>query len=282
MVPMLMTALAVALAFVGAEMTATWLLARRLRNFGVVDVVWSLGFTPLALGALACGELVAGGPAPWERRAVLAAMATAWSLRLGIHLWIRVKAHHPAEDVRYARLRAEWGNRADRRMLGFYLLQGVLQVVLALPFLWVGLSRSPAGAWLGLGPWEVLGLVLWLVGIVGEGIADRQLARFRADPANRGGVCRAGLWNHSRHPNYFFEWLVWVGYAAYASASPWGWLAWASPALMYHFLVNVTGIPMTEELSVKSRGDAYRDYQRTTNAFFPGPRRGRTGGQEQG
>ncbi len=269
----LITALGVGLAFVAAEMVGTWALARRLRNFGIVDIVWSLGFAPLALGAAALGSLGPGEAFPWQRRAVMALMGTIWSLRLGLHLWKRVRAHHPAEDVRYARLRTEWGAAVDRKMLGFYLLQGALQVVLALPFVWVGLCGDPPGPWFGVGPAEVGGLVLWTVGIVGESIADRQLARFRKEPANRGGVCRVGLWNHSRHPNYFFEWLVWVGYAVYASASPWGWLAWLSPALMYHFLVNVTGIPMTEELSVKSRGDAYREYQRTTNAFFPGPRK---------
>lgn len=100
-------------------------------------------------------------------------------------------------------------------------------------------------------------------------LADRQLARFRADPANKGKVCQAGLWNYSRHPNYFFEWLVWVGYAVFALGSPWGWLGLIAPALMLHFLLNVTGIPMTEELSLKSKGDAYRAYQRTTSAFVP-------------
>jgi steroid 5-alpha reductase family enzyme len=262
---------AIAVAFVAVEMTATWALARRLRNFGIVDAVWSLGFAPIVWLAVILGH--AGEGASWARSGLLAAMATFWSLRLGIHLGVRIRAHHPAEDVRYARLRAEWGPAADRKMLGFYLLQGALQIVLALPFVWVGVARVSAGPWAGLGTAEIAGLVLWGVGIAGETVADRQLARFRGDPANRGGICRTGLWNHSRHPNYFFEWVVWVGYAVYASGSPSGWLAWLSPALMYHFLVNVTGVPMTEELSVKSRGDAYRQYQRTTNAFFPGPRK---------
>ena len=93
--------------------------------------------------------------------------------------------------------------------------------------------------------------------------------RFRADPANRGRFISTGVWEWSRHPNYFFEWLVWVGYAVFALGSPWGWLGLIAPALMLHFLLNVTGIPMTEELSLKSKGDAYREYQRTTSAFVP-------------
>ncbi len=260
------------LAFVVVEMAATWFASRRLRNYGIVDAVWALGFAPLAILAVMVGN--AAGTALTNRALVLASMATLWALRLGVHLGVRVRAHHPHEDVRYATLRADWGANADRRMLGFFLLQGGLQVALALPFVWVAVGDATPGPWFGLGVAELGGIALWAVGIIGESVADAQLARFRANPSNRGGICRVGLWNHSRHPNYFFEWLVWVGYAVYASGSPWGWLAWASPALMYHFLVNVTGVPMTEELSVRSRGDAYREYQRTTNAFFPGPARG--------
>ena len=92
-------------------------------------------------------------------------------------------------------------------------------------------------------------------------------------PGNRGKVCQEGLWRWSRHPNYFFEWIVWVGYTVFACGSDWGWTGWLSPALMLHFLLNVTGIPMTEALSVKSKGDAYRLYQQTTSAFFPRPPR---------
>ena len=157
-------------------------------------------------------------------------------------------------------------------MLGFFLLQGGLQVVLSTPWL-ISSLRPPTAltGWVGGCLW--LGLLLWAVGILGESLADRQLARFRADPARRGQVCQEGLWRYSRHPNYFCEWLVWLGYGVYALASPWGWIGLLAPALMYHFLVNVTGVPMTEALSVKSKGEAYRRYQQTTNAFFPGPPR---------
>jgi steroid 5-alpha reductase family enzyme len=267
-------------AFVVVEMTATWIAARRLRNFGIVDVVWSFGFAPLILVFLGFAarrfyDAKLDSYPEWSaiRACVLAAMGVLWSVRLGFHLFVRVKAHHPVEDVRYAKLRTDWGAATDRKMYGFFLLQGALQVVLALPFVWVCLDDSPAPFPVGLGYTGIAGIALWITGLVGESIADAQLARFRGNPANKGKVCQDGLWAHSRHPNYFFEWLVWVGYAVFATGAPWGWLAWLSPLLMFHFLVNVTGIPMTEELSVKSKGDAYRLYQRTTNAFFPGPRR---------
>ena len=264
-----------ALVFVIVEMAVTFVVARRLRNFGIVDVVWSLGFTPLVwlyggVAALQAFDSQRGGFGDWNWPAafVLTALVTAWSLRLGWHLFVRVRSHHPVEDVRYARLREEWGARTDAKMAGFFQVQGILQVVLSLPWLLTMLDLRHAETF-QLSGLNWLGIALWGIGLIGETIADRQLAAFRADPANRGKVCQRGLWNHSRHPNYFFEWMVWVGYAVFALSAPWGWLGLISPALMWHFLVNVTGIPMTEELSVKSKGDAYRDYQRTTSAFVP-------------
>ena len=264
-----------ALALVIAEMRATFALAQRLRNFGVVDIVWSAGFTPIvwlyvALVAVRTYDpRLAASPAwNWPAAVTIAALVTVWSLRLGGHLYVRVKSHHPVEDVRYAKLRQEWGEQTDRKMLGFFLLQGALQVVLSLPWLLVVIDPKSVEAFT-LTPLAWSGAAIWLVGLVGESIADRQLAEFRAEPTNKGKVCQAGLWNYSRHPNYFFEWLIWVGYAVFAMGSPWGWLGLLAPALMWHFLVNVTGVPMTEELSLKSKGDAYREYQRTTNAFVP-------------
>ena len=269
----LVTAIAAAFAFAGLEMTATWFAAVRLRNFGIVDAVWSAGFSVIALIGLA---VAAPGLSPGARLrpAMLAALVVIWSLRLAGHLAVRIRAHHPAEDVRYAELRKKWGKASGVRMLGFYLVQGVLQAVLSAPILIGILNTAPPGAMFGLGPWELAGAVLWGTGVAGESLADAQLARFKADPARRGGVCEDGLWRHSRHPNYFFEWLVWVGYGVWACGAPLGWIGLSAPALMLHFLVNVTGIPMTEALSLRSRGEAYRRYQRTTSPFVPWFKRG--------
>ncbi len=285
-VPTPLILVAAGLVFVVAEMLLTFRLARRLGNFGIVDIVWSAGFTPLILvylvitawrhttsGAIGSLEGTPDLVPALRPRLPLTLMVVAWSLRLGLHLAVRVRAHHPTEDVRYAQLRKEWGAQTDRKMRGFFLLQGALQVVLSAPWL-ITLQHPPdpgSGGWAAGCFW--IGLGLWATGILGESLADHQLARFRADPARRGQVCQEGLWRYSRHPNYFCEWLVWVGYGVFALASPWGWLGLIAPALMYHFLVNVTGIPMTEALSVKSKGEAYLAYQRTTNAFFPGPPR---------
>ena len=143
-------------------------------------------------------------------------------------------------------------------------LQAVLIVLLSIPFLIVCLNDRP-----GISLLEWLGVAIWSIAVAGEGVADWQLKQFRSRSENKGKICQAGLWNLSRHPNYFFEWLVWVGFFVFALGSPLGCAAIYCPALMLFFLLRVTGIPLTEELSLKSKGNAYREYQRTTSAFVP-------------
>jgi steroid 5-alpha reductase family enzyme len=235
-----------------------FVLARRINNYGVVDIVWSYAFTALAIfyASLGRGWLV--------RRTAIAGMATLWSLRLGTHLYRRVISHHPVEDGRYAQLRKEWAVNFVPKMAGFFQMQAASVVMLGVAFFVVCLNRDPF-----LHPLEIAGAVLWLLALVGEAIADAQLAAFKRNQGNKGRVCDVGLWRFSRHPNYFFEWLIWVSYLVFALASPWGWLAAIGPLSILHLLLRVTGIPLTEEQSVRSKGDAYRQYQKTTSAFLP-------------
>ncbi len=244
--------------FSAGLMAFVWRLGRRLNNAGIVDVAWAGGFSVLALFYAAKGD------GSLTRRALVAVLVTVWSLRLAIYLGVRIASHHPIEDRRYAELRKEWGGAASRKMFWFFQLQGALQVFLSVPFLLASGNPRP-----GLTGWEWLGAVLWLVAVGGESLADAQLRRFKADPSRRGGVCQDGLWRYSRHPNYFFEWLVWVAFFLLALDSEWGFITILCPLLMLHFLLRVTGIPLTEELAVRSKGEAYRRYQRITNPFFP-------------
>jgi steroid 5-alpha reductase family enzyme len=200
----------------------------------------------------------------WIRRALIAALVCLWSLRLGGYLYVRVMSHHPKEDRRYAELRKSWGGHTDRNMFWFFEMQALLLAILSVPFLLICLNPAP-----DMKPVEFVGILVFMIAVSGESLADRQLARFRGNPANRGKVCDVGLWRLSRHPNYFFEWTVWVAYFILACAAPYGWIAIYCPALMLFFLLRVTGIPMTERLSLESKGQAFADYQRRTSAFVP-------------
>jgi steroid 5-alpha reductase family enzyme len=166
--------------------------------------------------------------------------------------------------VRYSEMRARWKNHFRLQVFWFFQIQAILIVVLCIPFLIASINEDS-----GLRPVEIVGAALWLVAVCGEALADWQLKQFRADPDNRRKVCQAGLWNYSRHPNYFFEWLVWVAFYLFALGSPLGCATIYCPALMLFFLLRVTGIPLTEKLSLQSKGEAYREYQRTTSAFVP-------------
>jgi steroid 5-alpha reductase family enzyme len=258
--------LLLALAATCAGFALLFLVAKRVNNFGIVDVAWALGFAPPAVLYGGFG----GGAVP--RRLLIAAMAVLWSLRLGGYLARRVLGHLHTEDGRYQQLRRDWAPNLNGKMVRFFQAQALLLVMLSVPFLLA--ARNPAPA---LHPLEFAAAGLWLLALLGETLADAQLAAFKRDPANRGRVCDAGLWRWSRHPNYFFEWLVWVAFALFALASPWGWIALGCPALMLFFLLRVTGVRYTEDQLLRSKGEAYRRYQQRTSAFVPWPPRQRSG-----
>ncbi|MFM8886405.1 MAG: DUF1295 domain-containing protein, partial [Chthoniobacterales bacterium] len=222
------------------------------------DIFWSYGFIPVAFVCAALGSRDSTRSLKHEL------IVTGWAARLGTYLLIRVAKHHPEEDGRYATLRKQFPNHTWAMFFGFFEAQGLLIALLSVPFVLVFINGAP-----GLGFFEYAGVSLWFAGIVGEAVADGQLNGFRKNPTNKGKTCRVGLWNFSRHPNYFCEWLIWLGYFVYALGSPGGWIAFYTPLLMYLFLTRITGIKATEEHALRSRGEDYRQYQKTTNAFFP-------------
>ncbi len=237
-----------------------WWISVKIKNYGLLDVAWSYGVAVLApLYALL-------GPGDPVRKWTAAAAGVLWSVRLGTYILRRVLRHHPEEDARYQTLRARWPGAG--MFLVFFELQAVLVVIFSLPFLLMSFNPAP-----GLKTVEIAGLAIALVSLGGEALADATMKAFKSDPANQGKVCQQGLWHYSRHPNYFFEFMVWVGFFIASLGSPWGSAMVVCPLLMLHFLLHVTGVKLSEEYSLKSKGDAYREYQRTTSVFVPWFRR---------
>jgi steroid 5-alpha reductase family enzyme len=236
-------------------MTGVWWVQWRTHNAGWVDVAWSylMGLAAVYYAFTGSGDIVP--------RATVATLALVWGVRLGSHLFHRVSRE--PEDGRYRYMReAVKGNQA--KFFAFFMFQAGFTALFSLPF-WV-VAQNPVA---GFTPWIALGIAIWIVAVGGESIADRQLARFRADSANKGKVCDRGLWRYSRHPNYFFEWLHWFAYVALSVGAAHAWVALTGAALMLITLCWVTGIPFVEAQSLRSRGDAYREYQRTTSVFVP-------------
>jgi steroid 5-alpha reductase family enzyme len=244
-------------------MAFAWLVQRRTGNSGWVDTIWTF-----SVGLVGAGGALwpVAGHAPNTRGWLVAALVAIWSLRLGSHIALRTA--HISDDPRYAAFAAQWGADAPRKM--FFFLQNQALGSIPLVFAIFLAARFPSDA---LRPQDYAGVAILMLGIAGEGLADVQLKNFRANPANKGRVCDAGLWRWSRHPNYFFQWLGWLAYPAIALSPlcPWSPATLLAPLFMYWILVHVTGIPPLEAQMLRSRGERYRDYQARTSPFFPWP-----------
>ena len=239
--------------------SAVWTWQLKTENAGMVDPVWaySLGLVAVLYAVLGTGDPVS--------RALTALGGLVWGVRLGTHLWRR--NYGKPEDARYRRFRDEWGDKAASKMFWFFQVQVVISMLLSIAFMVPSYRSSPPAI-----GWIVLAVVLWLVSVVGEGIADRQLKRFTLDPANHNAVCRVGLWRYSRHPNYFFECVHWLAYIALSIGTPWVWFTLLPPVRMAFLLLKLSGIPLLEESMAKRRA-GYADYMRTTSALIPWPPR---------
>lgn len=232
-----------------------WIYEGRTNNAGVVDVLWSglmMGL-PILYATQMQGDVVL--------RVASAALMSFWYLRLFIHLSTRVFSE--PEDGRYRYLREYWGDKAHRNHFFFFQFQAVLAWGFTLPIWWLAQVETFQLVWL------VVALALAFGAWIGVYVADKQLAEFKKNPANKGKVCEKGLWFYSRHPNYFFEWCHWFSYPIMAIGISGGEWLWIMPVVMFAFLYFITGIPYTEQQAIRSRGDAYRQYQKTTSAFIP-------------
>jgi len=241
-----------------------YLIQRHSRDATAVDAGWGIS---VAGAAIFCAV---AGPGDLSHRVLIAILAGFENLRVA---WVVVRRFGHGEDTRYRELRERWAARGREQLTFaiFYQAQASFAPLLGIPFALAAFNRHP-----GLAPIEWAGAALWVVAVTFETVADRQLAAFRADPANRGRTMRSGLWRYSRHPNYFFQSVTWLAYALIATAAPFGYLGFLSVALILYLIVFVTGIPPIEERALKTRGEDFRRYQRETSPFVPWfPRTGR-------
>lgn len=229
------------------------------KNAGIVDLGWTASFILAAWAYFILGD----GYLP--RRLVIALMVTVWAGRLLWYLTSRFQSD--IEDPRYTALLQAWGKKhIDLKVLSMFILQGLIALTLSFTFLII--SQNTRETW---SFWEGWGFLVWILGTWGETVADAQKHKFRSDPANLGRVCNVGLWRFSRHPNYFFEWILWIGFFLFALGSPLGWITVYAPAIMLYMLLYVSGVPLAEAHALKFKGDAYRQYQQTTSTFVPWP-----------
>jgi steroid 5-alpha reductase family enzyme len=245
-----------------AMMVVMWVASVVQRDASLVDRVWGLAFVVLAWTYAAAAGL-------WTSRALLAlVLVTVWGVRLSLFITWRNWGH--GEDARYAAMRSRRPDTFTRRSLvSVFVLQAVLAWLVSVPLL--AAVAIDGGS---LGPLDAVVVVVWTVGFVFEAGGDAQLARFLADPANRGRVMDRGLWRYTRHPNYFGDTVVWWSFLGLALAVG-AWWGALGTILMTVLIVKVSGVALTDRRMGRpgSTRAGYDEYVRRTNAFIPGPRR---------
>lgn len=227
-----------------------WLYSFQKKTFAWLDFIWSISFLLTIFIGLST-QLNAA-------TITLGSMYLLWSLRLSTHLFKRIIKH--GEDKRYIDLKRKWKVWYGLYFLLLFQAEAVLTSVLSWPLFLSYQSSLETIHFIAIG--------VFAIAIIGEMTADYQLKKF-LEKNSRNEVCNVGLWKYSRHPNYFFEWLVWVSFAIFSLSSQQIWPGLIPAIIMFLFLTKITGIPPAEESSLKSKGEKYMEYQRKTNAFFP-------------
>lgn len=243
-------------------MTAAWLVHLKYKNGSLGDIPWCFG--NILFFAMLTEVNHNWSPAHF----VILGMICFWSLRQGIYLTKRIFRDPYDEDGRFRKIRNDIKNHEGLWFFAMFQFQAVLQVILSSCY--IVCARDSA---LSLGPIQIIAIVLFSISSVLQTVADNQLAQFSKDPNNKKLVCKVGLWRYSRHPNYFFEWCIWLSFAIFASNSPMALLAYLSPLTIYIVLTQMSGVKLSEEVSLSKRGDSYREYMKETSSFFPMPAR---------
>jgi len=257
-------------------MSLIWLFSVRLKNASIVDIFWGTGFVYTA----AIYFFLTEGYLP--RKILIMALVAIWGLRLSYHIFRR--NHGKGEDPRYAAWRQEFGPQRYWWISFFqvFMLQGVILWVVSFPLMAAQSYNAPFTVWDGLG------LLVWGVGFYFEAVGDRQLAQFKANPANKGKIMNTGLWAYTRHPNYFGDAAVWWGFYLIAFATSFGfwdcvgfcsfedilrhiggWWTIFSPIIMTALLMRVSGVTLLEKSMEQRPG--YKEYIASTSSFFPLP-----------
>ena len=235
-----------------------WLISLKMKDASIADIWWGPGFAVIA----ATGWLTATPNV--SRYALVTLVVTIWALRLGIHLGARNLGHD--EDRRYQAMRAQSPNFWLISLFKVFVLQGSIQIVVAMPIF------AAAYAQTSLNLWDIVGTTVALTGVLIEAVADHQLTRFKASEHNQGQVMDQGLWGYSRHPNYFGNAVLWSGLGIIGIACGGPWWSLLGPVLMIFLLLKVSGVSMLES-TISSRRPGYQQYKEEVSAFIPWPRK---------
>jgi steroid 5-alpha reductase family enzyme len=239
--------------------SCAWIFCTTWARVSWVDVFWAASIGMWSLEHLRFWESSFSFTKPIT---LLSLLYFIWSLRLSSHLCQRLLSQREKEDLRYEKIKNKAQEKWRKTSFFIFMMNALLVTLLVLPqrlLLWSDSSQIQLTL--------ILGILISLVSILGEGLADKQLKTFLSKKSNSGKTCQQGLWRYSRHPNYFFEWSFWVGISVILIHYPRGYLALLCPLTMYVFLTQFTGIKISEEGSALRRSD-FQSYKEKTSAFF--------------
>jgi 3-oxo-5-alpha-steroid 4-dehydrogenase 1 len=230
-----------------------YLFALYSKNFGLIDIAWGLGFVLISLVGVILGGMAFG------QEMLVFVLVSLWGLRLSIFLGLRNAGH--AEDYRYQDMRKRWGKSANTQAyFKVYLLQFVLMQIVAFPLYIIHFNNRHFLEW-----YNILGIIVWCLGFIWESVADSQKSKFKNNPKNKNKICNVGLWNLSRHPNYFGETLVWwgIGLASFNG----NFLVFIGSLFINFLLLKVSGVPLIEKKHATN--PIYLDYMKSTPRLIP-------------
>lgn len=243
-----------------AMMTLAWLAHLKYKNASLGDIPWCFG-NIVFFAALTQYHH------NWSTaHIVYLLIITLWSTRLGIYLTCRIFKDPYKEDDRFKKIRGDVKKNEGLIFFGLFQFQAFLQILLSSCYV---VCAMDSGLHIGLA--QIFALFLFIISFILQWIADFQLADFSRHNHNQKSVCDKGLWKYSRHPNYFFEWCIWLSLSIFALNSPLALLAFLSPLVIYVVLTQISGVKLSEEVSLAKRGEAYKEYMSRTSSFFPLP-----------
>jgi steroid 5-alpha reductase family enzyme len=245
------------LAIIIGMMTFLWLISIFLKNVSIVDLFWGFGFVLSSVVYF----ILTDGNSP--RKILLLVLVTIWGLRLSFYLaWRNIGK---GEDFRYREFRKQYGENRYWWISYFqtFLLQGVLMWLISAPLLGAQYMEPQND----LNILDFAGIIIWTIGFLFEAGGDWQLARFKANQANKGKVLHTGFWRYTRHPNYFGDAAVWMGFALICISAG-SYIPVLGSVLMTLLIIKVSGVALLEK-TLKSNKPEYIAYVEKTSAFIP-------------
>jgi len=199
----------------------------------------------------------------FPRQIAVSVLASCWGLRLSGYLLYRILKI--GEDARFDDKRNDFC-----KFFAFWVFQAVWVFTVSLPIIMVNsrLEDDPLTAA------DIVGWVLFSIGLIIEAVSDQQKFSFRNNKANAGMFCSVGLWKYSRHPNYFGEIMLWWSLFLACTAGfnhPEMFTSILSPLFITLLLLFVSGIPILEASADKKFGAnaRYQLYKTSTPVLVP-------------